>query len=108
MLVNNYKIPSRLKVLFVFLRVRFSRICDFLKARVYSQTKSFLLFLSRNELPSGGERSTALFDCRFNPRLHLETADPYSSPAHLSRKHPAFPINYYRPSRPRRADVDAA
>lgn len=34
--------------------------------------ESFLLFLSRNELPSGGGGdsgcSVALFDCRFNPR----------------------------------------
>lgn len=35
-------------------------------------SESFLLFLSRNELPSGGGGgggcSVALFDCRFNPR----------------------------------------
>lgn len=62
------------------------------RVRKSEGTPDFLLFLSRNELPSGGGGggggcSVALFDCRFNPRYIPWNRRPPIRifPAHLPR-----------------------
>lgn len=91
-----------------FLRARFRKFVS-LKTRVFPGRNPSSYFYPAMNFQAATAAAVADEARRFSivdliPRYIPRNRRP---PPHIWR-HPSFPINYYRPSRPRRTDVDAA